>query len=58
MSASKASPEGGPATVSKDPRVYLAYIMECIQKIERFSRGGKEGIRAILLGLKAGCLRS
>jgi uncharacterized protein with HEPN domain len=28
--------------LSKDPRVYLAHIMECIQKIERFTEGGKE----------------
>ena len=28
--------------MSKDPRVYLAHIMECIQKIERFTHGGKE----------------
>lgn len=27
--------------MSKDPRVYLAHIMECIQKIERFTEGGK-----------------
>lgn len=26
----------------KDPRVYLAHILECIQKIERFTTGGKE----------------
>jgi uncharacterized protein with HEPN domain len=28
--------------MSKDSRVYLAHIMECIQKIERFTEGGKE----------------
>jgi uncharacterized protein with HEPN domain len=28
--------------MSKDPRVYLAHIMECIQKIERFTECGKE----------------
>jgi uncharacterized protein with HEPN domain len=28
--------------MSKDPRVYLAHIIECIQKIERFTQGGKE----------------
>jgi uncharacterized protein with HEPN domain len=28
--------------MSKDLRVYLAHIMECIQKIERFTEGGKE----------------
>lgn len=28
--------------MSKDPRVYLAHIMECIQKIERFTQEGKE----------------
>jgi len=27
--------------VSKDPRVYLAHIMECIQKIERFTERGR-----------------
>jgi uncharacterized protein with HEPN domain len=28
--------------MSKDPRVYLAHILECIQKIERFTESGKE----------------
>lgn len=28
--------------MSKDPRVYLAHILECIQKIERFTAGGRE----------------
>ena len=28
--------------MKKDPRVYLAHILECIQKIERFTAGGKE----------------
>lgn len=28
--------------MSKDPRVYLAHILECIQKIERFTEEGKE----------------
>jgi len=28
--------------MSKDPRVYLAHIMECIQKIERYTQGGRE----------------
>jgi uncharacterized protein with HEPN domain len=27
--------------MTKDPRVYLAHILECIQKIERFTAGGK-----------------
>ena len=27
--------------MTKDPRVYLAQILECIQKIERFTKGGK-----------------
>ena len=27
--------------MSKDPRVYLAHILECIQKIERFTAEGK-----------------
>lgn len=27
--------------MSKDPRVYQAHILECIQKIERFTAGGK-----------------
>jgi uncharacterized protein with HEPN domain len=26
----------------RDPRVYLAHILECIQKIERFTADGKE----------------
>jgi uncharacterized protein with HEPN domain len=28
--------------MTKDPRVYLAHIMECIQKIERFTAEGKK----------------
>lgn len=27
--------------MTKDPRVYLAHILECIQKIERFTADGK-----------------
>ena len=27
--------------MSKDPRVYLAHILECIQNSERFTAGGK-----------------
>lgn len=27
--------------MTKDPRVYLVHILECIQKIERFTAGGK-----------------
>jgi uncharacterized protein with HEPN domain len=27
--------------MTKDPRVYLAHILECIQKIERFTTDGK-----------------
>jgi hypothetical protein len=27
--------------VTKDPRVYLAHILECVQKIERFTADGK-----------------
>lgn len=27
--------------MTKDPRVYLAHILECIQKIERFTDDGK-----------------
>jgi uncharacterized protein with HEPN domain len=28
--------------VTKDPRVYLARILECIEKIERFTADGRE----------------
>lgn len=28
--------------MTKDPRVYLAHILECIQKIERFTVGGED----------------
>lgn len=28
--------------MTKDPRVYLAHIVECIEKIERFTAGGKD----------------
>ena len=42
LAAPTTNPERGPAAMSKDPRVYLAHIMECIQKIERFTQGGKE----------------
>jgi uncharacterized protein with HEPN domain len=27
--------------VTKDPRVYLAHILECIQRVERFTNEGK-----------------
>jgi uncharacterized protein with HEPN domain len=28
--------------MSKDPRVYLAHILECIEKVERFTTEGRE----------------
>jgi uncharacterized protein with HEPN domain len=28
--------------VKKDPRVYLAHILECAQKIERYTKGGQK----------------
>jgi uncharacterized protein with HEPN domain len=28
--------------VKKDPRVYLAHILECAEKIERYTKGGKQ----------------
>jgi uncharacterized protein with HEPN domain len=28
--------------VTKDPRVYLAHILECAQKIERYTKGGEK----------------
>ena len=28
--------------MKKDPRVYLAHILECAEKIARFTRGGRE----------------
>jgi uncharacterized protein with HEPN domain len=28
--------------VTKDPRVYLAHILECVEKVERFTAGGEE----------------
>jgi uncharacterized protein with HEPN domain len=28
--------------VKKDPRVYMAHILECATKIERYTRGGKQ----------------
>jgi uncharacterized protein with HEPN domain len=28
--------------VRKDPRVYLAHILECAQKIERYTKGGEK----------------
>ncbi len=27
--------------MKKDPRVYLAHILECAQKIERYTKGGE-----------------
>jgi uncharacterized protein with HEPN domain len=27
--------------MTKDPRVYLAHILECIQKVERFTNEGR-----------------
>jgi hypothetical protein len=34
--------EGSQAPVKKDPRVYLAHILECAQKIQRYTRGGQK----------------
>ena len=28
--------------MKKDPRVYLAHILECSQKIERYTKGGEK----------------
>jgi uncharacterized protein with HEPN domain len=28
--------------MKKDPRVYLAHILECIDRIERYTHGGRE----------------
>lgn len=28
--------------MSKDPRVYLAHILECLQRVERFTADGKD----------------
>jgi uncharacterized protein with HEPN domain len=28
--------------VKRDPRVYLAHILECAERIEQYTRGGKE----------------
>ncbi len=28
--------------MKKDPRVYLAHILECAQKIERYTKGGEQ----------------
>ena len=28
--------------MKKDPRVYLAHILECAQKIERYTKGGQK----------------
>ena len=28
--------------MKKDPRVYLAHILECVEKIERYTGGGRE----------------
>jgi hypothetical protein len=33
---------GGSPAVAKDPRVYLARILECIEKIEYFTADGRE----------------
>jgi uncharacterized protein with HEPN domain len=34
--------EGSQTFVKKDPRVYLAHILECAQKIERYTHGGEK----------------
>jgi uncharacterized protein with HEPN domain len=34
--------EGSQAAVKKDPRVYLAHILECAQKIQRYTKGGEK----------------
>jgi uncharacterized protein with HEPN domain len=36
--------------MTKDPRVYLAHILECSERIERFTRGGRENFfREVLI---------
>jgi uncharacterized protein with HEPN domain len=32
--------------VKKDPRVYLAHILECLRRIEDYTREGKESFLA------------
>lgn len=34
--------EGSQAVVKKDPRVYLAHILECSHKIERYTKNGEK----------------
>jgi uncharacterized protein with HEPN domain len=34
--------EGSQAVVKKDPRVYLAHILECARKIERYTSSGEK----------------
>jgi uncharacterized protein with HEPN domain len=34
--------EGSQTLVKKDPRVYLAHILECAQKIERYTKGDEK----------------
>jgi uncharacterized protein with HEPN domain len=56
--------------VKKDPRVYLAHILECAQKIERYTKGGEKEfhndtmlqdavirILRLLVKRRNGCLR-
>lgn len=35
--------------MTKDPRLYLAQILECVQRIEEFTAGGWEAFRGELL---------
>jgi hypothetical protein len=41
LAAAAPDPEGGARAVTKDPRVYLAHIFECVEKIELFTTDGK-----------------
>ncbi|MEJ5237563.1 MAG: HepT-like ribonuclease domain-containing protein [Limisphaera sp.] len=41
LAPSPAHPQGRSCTMKKDRRICLAHMLECIQKIERFTAGGK-----------------
>ena len=41
MAFTPADPQRGKVNMRKDPRVYLAHILECINKIQRYTKEGK-----------------
>ena len=42
MAVAEENPQGGETSLKKDPRVYLAQILERIDRIVEYTTGGRE----------------